>query len=107
MKKILGSIALIIALHSSSHADVLPLDNGIDVRHYDFQLELNDNTDVIAGTATIQIVFRKDLSSFELDLANKNVDGKGMVVSDVVLNGKSLQFNHEKGKLKISLPRDG
>lgn len=99
MKIILSLVPLFITLHLCAQG---PFDNGIDVRHYDFQLELYDSTDVISGTADIQILFRKDLSSIELDLVGKNSNGKGMAVSGITLNGKSLQFGHQHEKLKIT-----
>ncbi|HEY5917197.1 MAG TPA: M1 family metallopeptidase [Chryseolinea sp.] len=103
-KRISGSIAITIILYFNAWGTVLPPNDAIDVKHYNFQLELYDSTDVISGTATIQILFKKDLTTFELDLVNKDSKGAGMTVSDVTLNGKSLQFDHQQDKLKITLP---
>jgi aminopeptidase N len=104
MKRIFGSIALALFFHFNVWAVVDRPDGAIDIRHYNFQLELNDSTDVISGIATIQLLFKKDLTTFELDLVNKDSKGSGMIVSEVFLNGKSLQFDHQQDKLTISLP---
>jgi hypothetical protein len=89
MKRIFGSIALALFFHFNVWAVVDRPDGAIDIRHYNFQLELNDSTDVISGIATIQLLFKKDLTTFELDLVNKDSKGSGMIVSEVSLNGKS------------------
>ena len=107
IKKISGSIALAIILYFNAWGAAIGPNDGIDVKHYNFQLELNDSTDVISGTATIQILFKKELTTFELDLANKDAKGAGMIVSDVTLNGMSLQFDHQQDKLRITLPATG
>jgi aminopeptidase N len=104
IKRISGSIAFGIILCFNVWGAVAQPNDAIDVKHYTFQLELNDSTDVISGIATVRILFKKDLSTFELDLVNKDSKGAGMTVSDVTLNGKSLQFNHQQDKLKITLP---
>jgi aminopeptidase N len=76
----------------------------IDVQSYIFRLELNDSTDVINGHATVNILFKNTIQEFELDLAEKNDAGLGMEVSEVMLNGASLSFQHTNDRLKIKLP---
>lgn len=66
IKRISGSIALAIILYFNAQGAALPPNDGIGVKHYNFQLELNDSTDVITGIATIQILLKKDLTTFEL-----------------------------------------
>lgn len=100
-------VLLLTFLSSITYGAVTPPNEGIDIRHYTFQLALNDSTDIISGTATLQILFKKNLSEFELDLANQNAKGAGMVVKDVTLNGKTLKFGHQQDKLKIFLPTAG
>ncbi|HEY3406001.1 MAG TPA: M1 family metallopeptidase [Ohtaekwangia sp.] len=105
MKRILSLLLLTLLYSTGSHA-FPPADN-IDVKHYSFQLELNDSTDRISGTATIQIVLRSTLQTFSLDLANRNDKGAGMVVSDVTFTGKAITFTHQQNKLHITLPTAG
>ena len=76
---------------------------GIDAAHYAFQLALNDSTDQIEGTASVEIRFAQPgITSFWLDLASI-VDGKGMSVSDVSSGGTSLRFEHQRDRLRITL----
>lgn len=54
----------------------------IDVLHYKFNIELNDNNDTIFGRAEITVKFTQLASSAEFDLFQSK-DGKGMQVSKV------------------------
>ncbi|MEO7990728.1 MAG: M1 family metallopeptidase [Chryseolinea sp.] len=102
MKRIYLLLSIILASYQVS-SQVIPLNDGIDIKHYTFQLELNDSTNIISGTATIQILFEKNVTAFELDLVNKNSKGAGMIVKNVLMNGSSLKFTHQQDKLKIAL----
>lgn len=72
----------------------------IDVQHYQFKLELNDQNDKIAGIATIDIKFNKDINDFSLDLINQK-DGKGMTVKTVAVNMSRIAHSHENDLLTI------
>ena len=85
-------------------SDRYPKNEAIDILHYRFQLELNDSTNVIAGQASITILFKKSISEFELDLTNKNSQGMGMKIDQILLNGSSLKFIHLNDRIKITLP---
>jgi len=85
-------------------ADTYPRNEAIDIKHYTFQLELNDSTDMIRGEAKVRILIRKPINEFELDLVNQNDKKKGMVVSGVYLQGKTLTYTHTNNRLKIFLP---
>lgn len=79
--------------------------NEIDVRHYVFDLKLNDSTDIIEGKATISIKFLQALNEFQLDLTSQDPPtGYGMSVQKIMENGKVLSFQHVGEKLVISLP---
>ncbi len=84
--------------------DPYPKNEAIDIRHYDFRLEVNDSTNVIYGEALLTIFFKKSVPGFSIDLATKDDHGKGMTVSEVSVSGLKLQFSHANGKLKINLP---
>ena len=93
---VLFSLLPFVALAS----DPYPRNKNIDIKHYSFQLEVNDSTDVLAGTATVTVYFFKPLQEFELDLTSN------MKVSSVTLDeSKSkLEFKHQNDRLKIILP---
>ncbi|NOS91635.1 MAG: M1 family peptidase [Cyclobacteriaceae bacterium] len=95
---------LFLFIHSAVYAiDPYKRNEAIDVQQYQFQLEVNDSTDQIAGVAQVTIRFKKPITSFDLDLANKNAQGLGMTVSAVTLNGKTLSFRHQNDRLTIQL----
>ena len=76
---------------------------GIDAVHYAFRLSVNDSTDQIEGTASVDIRFaQRGLTSFWLDLASVAAvtapDGvrspTGMTVADVTTDGAAVKFDH-------------
>ncbi len=95
---------LFLFIHSAVYAiDPYKRNEAIDVQQYLFQLEVNDSTDRISGVAQVTIRFKKTITSFDLDLVNKNAQGLGMTVSAVTLNGNPLSFRHQNDRLTIQL----
>jgi aminopeptidase N len=92
-----------LLLSVSSFGQQIP-DRGIDIKHYTFELELNDSTDHISGRATLKFALTKSLGSISLDLSNEDNSGKGMIVKSVSLNNESLRFSHKANKVDINLP---
>src|SRR5687768_6143725 len=50
----------------------------IDVLHYKFNVELNDNNDTVKGLAGIHLKFLQPVKEFTLDFTSVKNDGKGM-----------------------------
>ncbi len=102
MRKILLSLCIsalscLIVLGQKHHDRF----EAIDVQHYQFELELTDANDVIQGKANVQVRFKKDISSFALDLVKKQADGKGMSISGLSIDGRKLPFEHSDNKINI------
>ncbi|HTH83566.1 MAG TPA: M1 family metallopeptidase [Mucilaginibacter sp.] len=74
----------------------------IDVQHYTFALQLNDEDNIIKGKADITIKALKNSSSFNIDLVKKNAAGKGMLVSRVLEGGKPITFRQDSDDVKIN-----
>ena len=92
-------IALCQAFSSFSQSE-------IDILHYKFQVNLNDESDTIYGTAEITIRFSQPVSFFVLDLVGTNSRGKGMRVDRVFnTSHKALEFMQQNEKIKIILPK--
>jgi aminopeptidase N len=89
-------------LFISVSASAQPSGATIDAQHYTFALQLNDQNDIIKGQATVTVKFLKDAGSFKLDLIKKTAAGKGMLVSTVTENGKSIKFSQSDEKLTLS-----
>lgn len=87
-------------------SDPYPRNESIDIRHYQFKLELNDSTNRIAGETVIDIRFKKSVTAFELDLAGVNTSDMGMHVSDVMIDNLPVRFSHQNDRLKIYLRSD-
>jgi aminopeptidase N len=73
----------------------------IDVQHYDFSLEVNDNDNSIKGTAAVTILFKESATGFAIDLTRKNAEGKGMVVTAVKEGDKGIRYTQEPQQLLL------
>jgi aminopeptidase N len=98
----LAILALALAA-SSVIADTYPRQPGIDALNYTFRLTLRDDTDEIAGEATVDLRFVEDrLAGFALDLASSK-SGKGMLVSGVTSQGAPVRYDHKDDRLRVTL----
>ncbi|MEQ9425284.1 MAG: M1 family aminopeptidase [Cyclobacteriaceae bacterium] len=76
----------------------------IDIQHYKFELELSDESNLIEGTASIDVHFKQEIEQFTLDLIRK-VETYGMSVSSVSSKGQTLGFVHLDNQLNIKLDK--
>lgn len=81
-------------------------DESIDVSHYQFNLTVSDDSDIIRGEAVITIKSLARLTSFEIDLKSRGADGKGMTVSAVRMESRDLRYAHASDLLRIYLPEE-
>ncbi|MEE9363278.1 MAG: M1 family metallopeptidase [Cellulophaga sp.] len=94
----------LLYLLGSSHAysQIKTLNYGaIDIQKYEFHIAVNDSSDEIKGEAIITLKTTASLSSFILDLENKDLFNKGMVIETVNRNDKALRFEHANNKVVI------
>ena len=75
----------------------------LDVTHYKFEILISDLNDQIDANATINISFKKPVTSFTLDLVKHDADGKGMSVVNVLEDGKPIPYQHQKDQLKLTI----
>jgi len=90
-----------------ARADTYPKNPGVDVIHYRFALELQDQDDRIAGTTEVEVLFADaGGTTLRLDLVNHDTGtGMGMTVSAVSVDGVGAAFTHRDNALSIVLPR--
>ena len=91
-------LTLITSLHFSAQ---LPT-NGLDVKHYAFNIKLNDSTNNIQGKAIITTSFTKNEKNVIFDLVKKSTAGKGMTVLSVTKNNQTLGFSQDAQHLIIN-----
>jgi aminopeptidase N len=96
MKKLLCTISLTFSV-LFSHAQ-----RSIDVLHYKFSIDLNDNNDTIYSTTEIQVNFLAAVNSFSIDLALLKGNGNGMIL-DKTTGPSVTGFSKEKEKFIINL----
>jgi aminopeptidase N len=72
----------------------------VDVLHYQFALDLNDDNDTVVGKAEIKFI-NKTAGTVQLDLVQTGNDGKGMQVLRVERDNhtESYPFSHENNKI--------
>ncbi len=100
---LLAAIALIQAPTVYSQ-DVYERNESADVKHYVFNLSLNDTNNEIKGEAQITVDFKAGAKNFSLDLIKKSNEF-GMDVTGVFKNDQPVQYEHANDK--IVLPSDG
>ncbi len=88
------------ALHAQ---DQYPKNPDVDIRHYTFNLVLNDLTNEIQGETIIQALLTEDADHLTLDLIQKNTDEFGMIVTEVLKGNNPVSYTYENDKLNIML----
>ena len=78
----------------------------IDIQQYIYNITVTDKSDTIIGVSEIEVLFNKTASEFSIDLINIDNKGNGMIVSEVLDNGKEIPFSHKNDKLTISSNRE-
>jgi aminopeptidase N len=75
----------------------------IDIQHYEFGIQLNDDSNVVKGNAVIEFLLLKDTQTILLDLVSKRADGKGMTITAVMENNQPLVFEHADNIVSVHL----
>ena len=99
----LSALALATGMGASPAAAIDPFfptfgNNGINVIHYDLDLEVAPRRGTLDGSAKLSIIAQKRLEEFSLDLA-------GLEVSRVTVNAVPADFEQANDKL-IVMPRE-
>jgi aminopeptidase N len=97
-------IFILFQLLHGADTDPYPRNPSIDILHYKYHIELYDSTNVIRGHAQVTVRYKQSSPSFDLNLANKNAEGRGMEVFEITLSGKPVQFVHRGDRISISNP---
>ena len=98
--RILPLIFLSVSLHAS---DGYTRFRNIDILHYEFDIKLNDTTDIIEGNAFITFRVSGKCDSLILDLYASDSQGNGMNVLSVTSRGKDIGWKQGSSKLGIVL----
>jgi aminopeptidase N len=95
--------AVLLAVALPASADVYPRQPGVDALHYEFRIELQDQSDEITATAVVRLrVLAADVQEAWLDLATP-AQGKGMAVQSVSRAGQPVAFGHTGDRLRLPL----
>ena len=88
--------------------DNYPKNPKVNALNYVFNIELSDNSDEINCEVIVDICFvGSGVKNLRLDLINvsRELDNKGMIVSEVSSDGSLLGFSHKNNELIIQLPK--
>jgi aminopeptidase N len=90
-----------------TYSDSYPKNLGIDVQNYVFELTLSDESDSIEGRTTVDARFLEEGRSLRLDLVARSeaLEGKGMTVKLVSMDGARLTWQHENDAVLVDLGR--
>lgn len=105
LKKIFNSILLILFVSCISAQNHHARFESIDVRHYKFEIHLNDTTNRIEGKTTVSVNFLKAVENCVFDLIKESGENKGMSVESVKWKNEPINFTHKNSQLKIELNR--
>ena len=95
---------IIFIFQNFIYAQTLKNNKIVDIQHYQFEITVNDSTDIIEGIATLSIKIKEPIKDFELDFISVDENKKGMHVKQILYNKKQVTFNHKNDKIKISIP---
>jgi len=101
---IILSLSLFLPLASQDHHQRF---ESIDVLKYRFEIDLNDSTNMIHGRTDMDILFKKELDQFQIDLASLQGDSSGMKVELIAENGREIPFLHQDDQITLSIPLAG
>lgn len=101
IKYILTIISIALVILTAFAQDNYPRNNSIDIKNFDFIIEISDENDTINGVATLTVEVKEAISELALDLHSVNPDGKGMLVTQVKLNAKEIDFEQRGEQLII------
>jgi aminopeptidase N len=100
-------VLLLFCCTTHSLADTYPKNPKVDVLNYVFRIQLSDATDEIMCEVAVDVRYvGAGVEILRLDLikASAGLENKGMRVSQILSEGKSLTYTHENDELKIALP---
>jgi aminopeptidase N len=103
MKTLLTFIFLLATRFELLYSDNYRINPNVDVVHYDFNLSINDSTDIIEGIAVIIVKLNAQTDQLIFDLKDADQAGKGMKVSSVSVSEIESKWEHMGNKLKITL----
>ena len=81
--------------------DPYPKNPNIDILNYKFEINLNDTSDIIYGSADIALNIKDSEDRVRLDLISQGKDGMGMEVKKVTFNGSEVSYSHDNDVLLI------
>ena len=76
----------------------------VDIMHYEFNLAINDTTDIIDGSALVTAKIKGDPASIDLDLKGLDKNGTGMKIESVLINNRICDWTHSENKVRIFQP---
>jgi aminopeptidase N len=95
-----------LAAGSNLRADTYPRQPGIDARHYAIRLTLltGDSNEIQAEAAVTLRIVTPGTREALLDLTSARPDGKGMTVTSVTSDGRTLPIDHRANRLHLPVP---
>lgn len=98
----LFTLILFFYIHVNSAQDIYKKNESANVKHYIFNLSLNDDNNKITGESLITVDFNENAKQFALDLISKS-SFYGMTVTGVYEDDKKANYTYSENKILITL----
>lgn len=106
---VLAFLGSVTTASAQEYRDSYPKNPAVDILGYVFNLTFSDDSDAVIGVATTSARFLSGgQRELRLDLiqTSDELDGKGMTVARVEMDGESLRFRHAEDQIFIDLGRE-
>ncbi len=104
--RIKAVLLLCLLTFSLQSKDQYPVQNSIDIIHYEFTIYLSDTYNEIRGEAKSEISHTGSTREIILDLVNPGEGGKGMSVEEVMVDNQAVAWEHKDNRLHIDLIKE-
>src|SRR5262249_34872467 len=100
--------AVLLGVPADPIADTYPRQPGIDARHYAIRLTLltTESNEIQAEADVTLRIVTPGTREAVLDLTSVGADGKGMAVTAIVSNGRTIAVDHCANRLHLPMPPD-
>lgn len=95
-------IIILFAVETAIPQEQIRQNGSLNIIMYNVDIEINDSTNFIKGSAGVKLLLLQDIDEIAIDLATKGSDGKGMVVDSVLKKGVPVEYRHEDNSLFFS-----
>lgn len=100
LRTVIALLTFIFVCLTGNAQDLYQKNEAVDVQHYVFALELNDDNNQIKGEAQVTVLFKEKAVPFALDLIQKSGEF-GMEMTEVLDGNSKANYSYANNKINI------